>query len=333
MHAMLMTRPGGPEVLEAGKLPKPAIAAPTEVLVRVKAAGVNPVDTKIRAKGPMIDDGLPCVLGCDGAGIVEAVGADVHHLRVGDAVYYCYGGLGRRHTGNYAEYAIADAAYVAHKPASLDFVAAAAAPLVLITAWEALFDRTQLQAGQNVLIHAGAGGVGHVAVQLAKIAGAHVATTISTEDKRRFVRDLGADLAIRYRDEDLHRAVMDWTGGRGVDVALDTVGGESFNLSLPLVRFYGDLVTILQAPAHADWPTARARNLHISQELMLSPQLFGLDAGAHQADILRQCAEYFDADRLRIHIADVLPLAQAAEAHRRIENGGMTGKLVLRMED
>ena len=303
------------------------------MLIRVKAAGINPVDTKIRARGPMIDEGLPCVLGCDGAGIVEAVGDAVGHLRVGDAVYYCYGGLGRKRTGNYAEYAIADAAYVAHKPASLDFVTAAAAPLVLITAWEALFDRAHLQAGHKVLIHAGAGGVGHVAIQLAKIAGAQVAATISTEDKRRFVRDLGADLAIRYRDEDLQRAVMDWTGDKGVDIAFDTVGGEAFNRSVPLVRFYGDLVTILQAPEHADWKTARARNLHVSQELMLSPQLFGLEQGAHQAEILGHCAEYFDADRLRIRIADVLPLEQAAEAHRRIEKGGMTGKLVLRVED
>lgn len=333
MRAMLMTKPGGPEVFEAGELPRPEISAPTEVLIRVRAAGVNPVDTKIRGRGPMIDEGLPCVLGCDGAGTVEAVGPAVTHLAVGDAVYYCYGGLGRKRTGNYAEYAIADAAYVAHKPESLDFATAAAAPLVLITAWESLFDRARLQAGQSLLVHAGAGGVGHVAVQLAKIAGAKVATTVSTGDKQRFARGLGAELAVRYRDEDVRQAVMDWTEGRGVDVALDTVGGDTFELSIPLVRFYGELVTILQVPAGADWATARIRNLHISQELMLSPQLFDLPAGAHQAEILRQCAEHIDAGRLRIHVADVLPLAQAAEAHRRLAEGGMTGKLVLRVDD
>jgi NADPH2:quinone reductase len=332
MYAVLMKQAGAPEVLEAGDMPQPAIEAATEVLVRVKAAGINPVDTKIRARGPMIDEGLPCILGCDGAGIVEAVGSDVHHVGVGDAVYYCYGGLGRRRTGNYAEYAIVDAAFVARKPASLDFVQAAAAPLVLITAWESLFDRARLGKGQKVLIHAGAGGVGHVAIQLAKIMGAEVATTVSSGAKAEFVQRLGADATIRYRDQDVLQAIMDWTGGRGVDIAFDTVGGDVFDQSIPLVRFYGELVTILQVPEHADWKAARLRNLHISQELMLSPQLFGLGEGARQAGILARCAEHIDAGRLHIHVADVLPLAQAAEAHRRLERGGMTGKLVLSME-
>lgn len=329
MRAVVMTRPGPAEVLESASIPKPMLESPTEVLVRVKAAGVNPVDTKIRARGPMIDEGLPCVLGCDGAGIVEQVGPDVHHIQAGDAVYYCYGGLGRQRTGNYAEYTIADAAYVAAKPPSLDIVQAAAAPLVLITAWEALFDRARLQAGQTVLIHAGAGGVGHVAIQLAKIAGAEVATTVSTEAKAEFVRGLGADRVILYRQQDVHAEIMDWTDGRGVDIAFDTVGGDVFNQSIPLLRFYGELVTILQAPENADWKSARLRNLHISQELMLSPQLFALPEASHQAGILADCAEYFDAGRLRMHVADPLPLAEAAEAHRRLEQGSMTGKLVL----
>ena len=329
MRAVVMTKPGPAEVLESASIPKPVLESPTEVLVRVGAAGVNPVDTKIRARGPMIDEGLPCVLGCDGSGIVEQVGPDVRHIQAGDAVYYCYGGLGRQRTGNYAEYAIADAAYVAPKPASLDVVQAAAAPLVLITAWEALFDRARLQGGQTVLIHAGAGGVGHVAIQLAKIAGAEVAATVSTEAKAEFVRGLGADRIIRYRQQDVHAEIMDWTHGRGVDIAFDTVGGDVFNQSIPLVRFYGELVTILQAPENADWKSARLRNLHISQELMLSPQLFGLPEASHQAGILADCAEHFDAGRLHMHVADPLPLAQAAEAHRRLEQGGMTGKLVL----
>ncbi|HXH64774.1 MAG TPA: zinc-dependent alcohol dehydrogenase family protein [Mariprofundaceae bacterium] len=329
MRVVMMRKPGPPDVLEAGRMPQPEIESPTEVLVRVEAAGINPVDTKIRARGPMIDEGLPCILGCDGAGVVEAVGRDVRHIGIGDAVYYCYGGLGRRRTGNYAEYAIVDAAYIAPKPDSLDFVQAAAAPLVLITAWEALFDRARLGKGQKVLIHAGAGGVGHVAIQLARIAGAEVATTVSTEAKADFVRSLGADRVIRYRQEDTQAAVMDWTGGRGVDIAFDTVGGDVFKQSIPLVRFYGELVTILQVPENADWKAARLRNLHISQELMLSPQLFGLGEGAHQAGILADCAGHIDAGRLGIHVADTLPLEQAAEAHRRIERGGMTGKLVL----
>jgi len=330
MQAVFMTRPGGPEVLEMRETARPAMSSEHQMLVRIRAAGVNPIDTKLRTRGTYFPEHMPAILGCDGAGIVEAVGNAVDRFRPGDAVYYCYGGLGQPGCGNYAEYAVVDAAYAAHKPASLDFTTAAAAPLVLITAWESLFDRAGLQSGQAVLIHAGAGGVGHVAIQLAKIAGARVATTVSDEEKAAFVRELGAEKIIRYREEDFAAAVLEWTDGIGVDAALDTVGGDTFAHTIPAVRHYGHLVTLLQFPDDADWKTARVRNLHISQELMLTPMIDGLKDGAlHQGAILEQCARLFDEKKLSVSVADVLPLAEAAEAHRRIEAGHMTGKLVL----
>lgn len=330
MKAILMRQPGGPEILIHSDLPVPGLQRPTDLLVRLHAAGVNPVDTKIRTKGPLLPETLTAVLGCDGAGVVEAVGESVTRFRPGDAVWYCHGGLGGPH-GNYAEYAVVDETIAQPKPASLSFVEAAAAPLVLITAWEALHDRARVQAEQRVLIHAGAGGVGHVAIQLARLAGARVATTISSAAKADFVHGLGAEFAIDYRSEDLISAIADWTGGRGVDICLDTVGPEVFARSIEAMAVYGDLVTILD-PGPVSLKEARNRNLRISLELMLTPQLKGMpDALAHQGEILRRCGEMFDAGELRIEVADTYPLARAADAHRRLEAGGMQGKLVLTM--
>ena len=332
MQAILMLQPGAPEVLTATELPVPGLRTPTDLLVRMHAAGINPVDTKIRAKGPLLPDALTAVLGCDAAGIVEAVGDAVTRFRPGDPVWYCHGGLGGPH-GNYAEYAVVDEAVAQPKPASLDFAQAAAAPLVLLTAWEALHDRARIQPGQTVLIHAGAGGVGHVAIQLARIAGARVATTVSGAQKAELARDLGAELVIDYKREDLTGAIADWTGGRGVEVCFDTVGPEVFARSIALMAVYGDLVTILD-PGAVDLKEARNRNLRISLELMLTPQLRHLpDALAHQGEILRRCGALFDAGELHIEVADTYPLAQAADAHRRLEAGCLMGKLVLTMPD
>ncbi|PKM45290.1 MAG: alcohol dehydrogenase [Gammaproteobacteria bacterium HGW-Gammaproteobacteria-1] len=332
MKAILMTAPGGPDVLQYTDIPVPSLSGAHDMLVRLKAAGVNPVDTKLRGKGTYYPGQMPAILGCDGAGMIEAVGPAVSRFKPGDAVYFCNGGIGG-HPGNYAEYAVVDEAWAAAKPAALSFAEAAAAPLVLITAWEALHDRARMQAGQTVLVHAGAGGVGHVAIQLACAAGCQVITTVSSGIKAQFVRELAAVSAIDYRSEDLAEAVRAWSGGDGVDIAFDTVGGAVFEQSFAAVRPYGDLVTLLQPDAGVNWKLARMRNLRISLELMLSPMYYGWDAAqAHQADILRQCAALFDAGKLRIHLSHVLPLSQAAEAHRLLEQGGTQGKIVLTME-
>ncbi|MBK5967270.1 MULTISPECIES: zinc-dependent alcohol dehydrogenase family protein [Thiorhodovibrio] len=336
MKAIAMTAPGGAEVLQQVELEQPQIAAPTEVLVRVQAAGINPVDTKIRSRGPMREATGPTVLGCDGAGVVEAVGAEVTLVAPGDRVWYCSGGLGGER-GNYAEFNVVDEALLQPVPAGLDIDQAAAAPLVLITAWEALHDRAGIKPGQQVLIHAGAGGVGHVAIQLAVAAGARVATTVSSAEKAEFVHQLGAECAINYREESVVEAIADWTQGRGVDIALDTVGPEVFRQTIPAMALYGDLVTILDPSSNAgdvlDLGEARLRNLRISLELMLTPQLRDIrEAQVHQGWILRQCAELITQGRLRIEVSGRYPLAQAADAHRRLEAGGLTGKLVLRID-
>ncbi len=334
MRAVVISEVGAPEVLQLQECDRPEIGSPDQILVRVMAAGVNPIDTKLRGRGLYFPEGMPAVLGCDGAGVVEAVGSGVTRFQPGDAVYYCYGGLGQKSgdssVGNYAEYALVDEAYVSQKPAGLGFDEAAGAPLVLITAWESLFDRARIHSGQRVFIHAGAGGVGHVAIQLAKIAGCEVATTVSSAEKAAFVRELGADLVINYRNEDVAEALLKWTNNEGVHVAFDTVGGEAFHQLVPAMAHYSDLVTILQVPEDADWKSLRLKNVRVSQELMLSPMVCGLeDAAQHQGDILEQCAQLFDEKQLSVYLSEVLPLEDAAKAHRMIEAGGTTGKIVL----
>ncbi|RAM53372.1 MAG: alcohol dehydrogenase [Hapalosiphonaceae cyanobacterium JJU2] len=330
MKAVLMTAPGNPEVLQLQDVTNPGVpVGETELLIHLRAAGVNPIDTKLRKRGTFYPDQMPAILGCDGAGVVEAVGAAVKNFNVGDEVYFCNGGLGA-HQGNYAEYTTIDERFAAHKPKSVSFAVAAAAPLVLITAWEALYERGRLEPGDRVLIHAGAGGVGHVAIQLAKLKGADVCTTVGSEEKANFVKQLGADYPILYKQTDFVQAALDWTGGEGVDLAFDTVGGEIFHQTFPAVRMYGDIVTILEPNANTVWRTARNRNLRIGLELMLIPMAEGMvEAQQHQAEILTECAKYIDAGKLKIHVSHELPLAEAAKAHQLIESGSTTGKIVL----
>ncbi len=332
MKAVLMTAAGGTEVLQLREVPEPRITGDTQIKVRLKAAGVNPLDTKLRGRGVFYDNALPAVLGCDGAGVVAETGKAVTRFKRGDAVWFCHGGLGGAQ-GNYAEYTVLDEALAVPKPESLSFVEAAAAPLVLITAWESLYDRARLKPNKTVLIHGGTGGVGHVAIQLARLAGAQVCATVGSAEKAERARALGADELIVYTEQDFVKGVEAWTDGRGVDAALDTVGGKVFRRTLSAVAHYGDLVTLLDPGTDVVWKEARNRNLRIGFELMLTPMLQD-DPGArrHQVIILEQCGQWFDEARLKIHVGMTFPLEQAGAAHALVETGHMTGKAVLVME-
>lgn len=326
-----MTTNGTANVLQPQDVISPKINTPQDILIRLCAVGINPIDTKLRKRGTFYPEQIPAILGCDGSGIVEAVGSNVSRFQVGDEVYFCYGGLGKKGTGNYAEYAVVDERFVAAKPQSLSFAEAAAAPLVLITAWEALYDRGRLEAGRRVLIHGGSGGVGHVAIQLAKLKGAEVYTTISSAEKAAFVKNLGAH-PINYQETNFVDAVNDWTEGEGVELAFDTVGGENLEKTFAAVQLYGDVVTILSPSETINWKEARSRNLRIGLELMLTPQLTNnLDAQLAQTKILEQCSRLIDQGGLKIHLHQTFPLEKAAEAHQLLEAGGMTGKIALVM--
>ena len=309
MRAVLMTAVGGPEVLELVEVPEPEMPGERDVRVRLRAAGINPVDYKLRSGGT-IGGPLPAVLGWDGAGVVERIGPAVTRVRPGDEVYFCDGGFGPT-PGTYQEVKVVDERFVAHKPKRLSFVEAAAAPLVTITAWEAVRERARAGDGQAVLVQAGAGGVGHMAVQIARLSGARVATTVSGGQKTELASSLGAELCIDYRREDVGEKLRGWTGMDGADVVHDTVGGKTFTACFSLVRPYGDLVSNVESPWEAEAITAmQNRNLRVSFTWMPAPSAFGW-------------AEHRARQPIR--------LEQAADAHRALEAGQVVGKAVLTM--
>ena len=328
MKAVLMTAVGDPQTLKYEDIKEPEILKSTQLKIKLHAAGVNPVDTKIRRNGVFYNQPLPAVLGCDGAGVVVETGTATSHFSIGDHVWFCHGGLGREQ-GNYAEYNVLDERFVSLMPNTFSFIEAAAAPLVLITAWGALFERGGLQAGQTVLIHAGAGGVGHVAIQLAKIKGAKVITTVSCNKKAAFVKSLGADEVIIYTEKDFPQAINDLTDGKGVDLIFDTVGADVFKNSIPVTAYFGRLITLLD-PGELNLNEARMRNLLIGFELMLTPMLKDLpEARDNHVKILNQCAQWANQGFLKVHVSKQLPLNEALIAHQLIEDGHTSGKIVL----
>ncbi|MDX2912023.1 NADP-dependent oxidoreductase [Streptomyces griseiscabiei] len=307
MRAMTQDTFGGPEVLREAVLPRPE-PGPSEILVRVHAAGVNPTDWKNRSFGLWRPEPLP-VLGWDVSGVVEAVGVGVTLFEPGDEVF---GMLPYPHrAGAYAEYATAPARSFAHKPAGIDHVQAGALPLAALTAYQALVDTADVRQGQRVLIHAAAGGVGHLAVQIAKARGAYVIGTASA-GKHELLRELGADELIDYRTTDFAEAVAD------VDVVLDTISGEVRSRSLDVLRPGGVLVTIL--PHGYEEDRERAAGLGVR----LRPMLVEADHAG-----MRAIAELVEQGRLRALIDATFPLADAAKAHAHGETDRTTGKIVL----
>jgi NADPH:quinone reductase len=329
MRAVVMTAVGGPEVLQLTDLPEPRIEGGHDVIVRLRAAGLNPVDCKLRATG-LIGGSLPAVLGWDGTGVVEAVGAEVTRVHPGDEVFFCDGGFGPT-PGTYLELKVVDERYLARKPPRLSFAEAAAAPLVTITAWEALHGRARISAGQFALVQAGAGGVGHMSVQIARLAGARVAATVSAGAKTELAASLGAELCIDYQREDVGARLRAWTAMDGADVVHDTVGGKTFTACFSLVRPYGDLVSNVESPwADEAVEALHNRNLRVSFTWMPAPSVFGwTEHRERQRAILEQAAPHFDAGELRTVVGATFPLEQAANAHRALEAGQVTGKAVL----
>ncbi|MET9967946.1 NADP-dependent oxidoreductase [Streptomyces sp. NPDC006356] len=307
MRAISQDVLGGPGVLKEVELERPT-PRPNEVLVRVRAAGVNPTDWKHRANGGFLGE-PPFVLGWDVSGVVEAVGIGVARFQPGDEVFgmlsYPFG------HGSHAEYVTAPARTFAPKPASIDHTQAGALPLVSLTAWQALVEYADVRPGQRVLVHAAAGGVGHVAVQIAKARGAYVIGTASA-GKHEFLRGLGADELIDYRETDFAEAVKD------VDVVLDTLGGETSVRSLQVLRPGGVVVSIL--PVGSDEFHEEAERLGVRAVRML--------VDADRAD-LRAITDLVERGQLRVEIAGTFPLADAAEAHALGDTGRTTGKLVL----
>ncbi|MHB0912696.1 MAG: NADP-dependent oxidoreductase [Armatimonadota bacterium] len=305
MKAVRIHEFGGPSVLKYEDVPRPEPGA-GEVLVRVCATGVNPFDFKVR-QGKVPGRTLPIILGRDLSGIVEAVGPGVTGLRVGNEVY----GLAKRGgDGSYAEYIVTGESDLALKPRSISSEQAAAVPLTALVAWQALFDIAHLTAGQTVLIHGAAGGVGHYAVQLAKWKGATVIGT-ATGDGIEFVRKLGADEVIDYTQVAFETVVHD------VDVVLDLVDGETQDRSWKVLKKGGILVSSLgiRHPETADERGVRG---------------VGLVAQSNAGE-LSEIAKLIDSGALRPAVQTVFPLEEVAKAHELLETGTVKGKVVLKV--
>ena len=306
MRAIRQRTLGRPEVLELTEVPRPA-PGPTEVLVRVKAAGVNPVDWKTRAHGGFLGQ-PPFTVGWDVAGVVEEVGAGVARFALGDRVF----GMPRfpHEAAAYAEYVTSPSRQLARIPDGLGDVEATALPLAGLTAWQALVETADVQPGQRVLILGAAGGVGHLAVQIAKARGAYVIGTASAP-KHAFLAELGTDEAVDYTTEDVAESVG------AVDVVLDVVGGETGAGGLPTLRDGGIMVTLSGATAAAlrDLAGERVRVYGI----LVEPDRMGLEA----------LAGLVASGALRPHVSETFPLADAGRAHEVGERGRTQGKLVL----
>ncbi|HEY5658167.1 MAG TPA: zinc-binding dehydrogenase [Myxococcota bacterium] len=332
-RALSMRAAGGPEVLEMGDLELPWPRNETDVLVRLHATSVNPADAYFRSSGPYLGEATGCVLGHDGAGVVEAIGSGVTHFQPGDRVCFCYGGIGGE-PGNYALHTVVPEYVLAPIPDGVPFAQAAALPLVFITVWESLQERAGLREGEFALIHGGAGGTGHVGVQVARELGARVAATVSTPEKAELVAKLGAERPIIYPQEDFVRAALEWTGGRGVDVVLDNVGVEVLQRSFEALAVYGRAVALVESPADTPEATAYNRNLTIANVMMLTPMWLGMsERVAEQAAIVARGVSWLAEGRITVHVGRTFPLERGADAHRCIEAGGSTGKIVLTMSD
>lgn len=316
MKAMIISSFGGPEVFQPADVPKP-VAEAGQLLVRILATSVNPVDYKIRHSGSWAGVKPPAVIGYDVAGIVEAVGPGVTGWSPGAKVFYTPHIFG--HPGTYAEYQAVEADLVVEKPANLTFLEAASLPLAGGTAWDAIVRLAAVKVGETVLVHAGAGGVGSLAVQIAHAAGARVLATASAPNHD-LVRSLGADVVVDYRAEEPAEAALRATGGRGVEVAFDAVGGDTLAKSIRAMRPYGRMVTCVSSTG--DLSAALGKNLTVHFEF--------LERARFKMEALQTLAA---RGLLRPVIDSILPLEAVADAHRRIESGGMRGKIVLRVAD
>lgn len=322
MKAFFVETPNGP--FHEVEIPTPC-PAPHQVLVKIHAAGVNPLDTKIRAgQGSHANQPLPAILGLDMAGSVEAVGSDVTAFVPGDEVFGMVGGVGKQQ-GTLAEYIAADASLLAHKPKSLTMRQAAALPLVTITAWEGLVDRGQVHAGQTVLIHAGAGGVGYAAVQLALAYDANVFATVSA-DKRALIETLGATPI--DRDTPIDTYLTEHTAGLGFDIVYDTLGGPILDAAFKAVKLYtGHVVSCLGWGTHALAPLS-FRAATYSGVFTLLPLLSG-NYRAHHGKILTAAAALADENKLKPLLAAEQFTRNDIEAAYEQVAKGSKGKVTL----
>ncbi|MCR8645241.1 zinc-dependent alcohol dehydrogenase family protein [Paenibacillus sp. N1-5-1-14] len=327
MKAMALTTYGDPSGFALHHIDRPQVAA-GQVRIKVAATSVNPIDARIRSgMMPTLAPELPALLHGDVAGVVEEVGEGVTTFHPGDEVYGFAGGL-RGFGGALAEYMVADARLIAHKPKTLTMAEAASLPCVAVTAWNGLIERATLRPGQRVLVHGAAGGVGHVALQLAAWAGAEVYATASTPAKQTIARDLGARAAIAYREIAVRDYVRAYTDGRGFDVVFDTVGKSCLDASFEAAAPGGSVIAIAARSTH-DLSPLHAKGLTLHVVFTILPLLTG-EGMDNIGQALAKLAPVIDSGHIRPLIdSRQFGFTEAAEAHRLLESGDVIGKVVL----
>jgi NADPH2:quinone reductase len=327
MRAMVTTALGGPDVIQLREVPEPE-CGPGDLLVEVHASALNPIDTKLRRFGRSGLVSPPFVGGYDVSGVVRGVGEQVKGFAAGDEVW-ASPALNR--AGAHAEFVCVDHRTAAHKPKNLSHAEAAALPLVALTAWECLHLRAKVRAGQTVLVTAGGGGVGHVAIQLAKLAGCEVFTMAASEESIELAKEVGADLVINYKKEDFAQAVLHETNGRGAEVIVDCVGGETFEKCPDAVAVEGCIVPIVPGPVPQSLAKCFPKNVSVHFEFMGAATVANA-APERQGMILSEVAKLVDAGKLKVRVYREYPLERVAEAHAQQETGRTAGKLVVRVK-
>ncbi|RKD97717.1 NADPH2:quinone reductase [Halopiger aswanensis] len=327
MTAYAIEEYGDPDVFEetTREVPEPG---PNEIRVEVVASSLNPVDYKIRQGAiPDFAPEFPAILHCDVAGVVDAVGDGVEEFEAGDEVYGMPGGAGRQ--GALADYVVGHAGTFAHAPGEIPLEDSAALPVVALTAWEMLADKATVDIGDEVLVYGGAGGVGHIGVQLADWFGANVIATGSSEANRELAEELGADATVDYTETDVETYVDEYASGGGFDVVFDPVGDEHLETAFQAVRPFGSVVTTESSAAQdLDLAPMHANSLELGVVLVILPVLLG-DRQERIGEELDDIATLVDKGALEPHIDDRYTFDEVAEVHRRGEEGDFRGKLLL----
>jgi NADPH:quinone reductase-like Zn-dependent oxidoreductase len=315
MKAVTISNYGEPDVLKLTEVEKPRPSG-KELLVKVYATSINPVDYKIRKGGIERGVAFPQILGFDVSGVIEEIGNLVTNFKPGDEVFYLPRIIGWQ--GAYSEYHLVEESIVAKKPLNISHIEAAGIPLVGCTSWDALIERTKIKLAETVLIHAGAGGVGSLAIQLAKACGCYVFSTCSNKNLD-FVKKLGADRVINYKEEDFVKVILNETSNTGVDVVFDTVGSDTLTNSIEATKPFGRIASIVRVPANLE--KAFFKNITIHPVFVQS--------GRHKLDEIRKLIE---RGQIKPIIDSVIELKDIPRAHERIEKGGVKGKIIVKIK-
>ena len=315
MKAVTISNYGEPDVLKLTEVEKPRPSG-KELLVKVYATSINPVDYKIRKGGIERGVAFPQILGFDVSGVIEEIGNLVTNFKPGDEVFYLPRIIGWQ--GAYSEYHLVEESIVAKKPLNISHIEAAGIPLVGCTSWDALIERTKIKLAETVLIHAGAGGVGSLAIQLAKACGCYVFSTCSNKNLD-FVKKLGADRVINYKEEDFVKVILNETSNTGVDVVFDTVGSDTLTNSIEATKPFGRIASIVRVPANLEKAFFKNITIH--------PVFF--QSGRHKLDEIRKLIE---RGQIKPIIDSVIELKDIPRAHERIEKGGVKGKIIVKIK-